>query len=56
MNSSIYLEVIGLFSLPAFDLTLVHGICLENNPFHTDFSFLLSRGFVVGSDDFFLIS
>jgi uncharacterized protein with PQ loop repeat len=26
-----------LYSLPALNLTLVYGICLENHPFHLDF-------------------
>ena len=34
-----------LDSLPALDLTLVCGICLENHPFHLDFPVLLSIGF-----------
>jgi hypothetical protein len=37
-------------------LILVPGICLEKCPYHIDFSILLNIGFVVGSDNFFLIS
>jgi hypothetical protein len=38
---SITLCDMGLYSLPALDLTLVCGICLENHPFHLDFIVLL---------------
>ena len=44
--ASISLYDMGLLhSLPALDLTLVCGICLENHPFHLHFSVLLSIGF-----------
>jgi hypothetical protein len=36
-----------LDSLPALDLTLVHGFCLENHPFHLDFPVLLSIDLLV---------
>ena len=40
LNISISLGVCVtvLDRLPDLDLTLVHGICLENHPFHLDFS------------------
>jgi hypothetical protein len=41
-----------LDNLPAFDLTLVCNICLENDSGHLVFPVLLNR---VGSDDFFEI-
>jgi hypothetical protein len=34
-----------LDSLPALDIILVYGICLESHPFHLDFSVLVSIGF-----------
>ena len=38
MTASISLGAIGLFRyLADLDLTLVIGICLENDPFHLDF-------------------
>jgi hypothetical protein len=46
----------GLFSLSAFDLTLVCGICLENHPFHLDFSVLLTIDFYSRIRWFFWIS
>ena len=44
--TSISLCYMGLFrSFTCFDLILVPGICLENNPFHIDFPVLLIIGF-----------
>ena len=37
MTASISAAVIGLYSLSGPNLTLEHGICLENHPFHLDF-------------------
>ena len=45
MTIFISLGVMELFRLPDFDLNMVHGICLENHPFHLDFPVLLSIGF-----------
>jgi hypothetical protein len=45
MTVPIFLGVLGLFSLPNLDLTLVCGMCVENHPFHLDFPVLLSIGF-----------
>jgi hypothetical protein len=54
ITASISLGVIGcLDGLSDPELTLVIRICLENCPFHPDFSVVLS---IVGSGNFFLIS
>jgi hypothetical protein len=46
MTACISLGVMGLLNrLSDPDLTLAPGICLENYPFHPDFSIWLSIGF-----------
>ena len=48
MIASIFLGVIGqLNSLPYLCLTLVIGICLENNLFHLTFQYCVVQGFKV---------
>jgi hypothetical protein len=38
ITAPVPIGIMGLFTMPDLDLTLVHGIFLENHPFNLDFS------------------